>query len=100
MNEQNGWPAGCPPWCVLDHGINLGEEDHVHVSSPLCVRDTFIRLCSSVDPQTGLQDGPYVLLGHHEYALHEVEQLVTALTSLIEEARTSRARIPRPRSSS
>ncbi|HSE08497.1 MAG TPA: hypothetical protein VLB29_07510 [Nocardioidaceae bacterium] len=94
MNERTERPYGCPPWCVVVHGLHAGEEDHVHVSSPLCVRDTLIHLCSSFDPATGEQDGPYVLVGHHEFSLDEAGDLVVALTALIEQ---TGPRIPRPR---
>lgn len=113
--EQNRRPATCPPWCVMTHGVHLGEEDQVHVSGQFCVRNTLIRLCSTIDPGTGEQDGPYVLLGHHEYSLDEVEDLVDVLLSLIGQARERRGqptvppraqraadppRIPNPRAGS
>ena len=88
-------PATCPQWCELGHGTQLGEEDQVHVSGQLCVRNTLIRLCTSIDPDTGLQDGPYVLMGQHEYSLDEVDALVDALATLAKQARA--LRIPTPR---
>lgn len=114
-NEQSRRPATCPPWCVMTHGVHVGEEDQVHVSGQFCVGNTLIRLCSTIDPGTGEQDGPYVLLGHHEYSLDEVEDLVDALRSLIDAVRERRAqptaqphaprtavppRIPNPRAGS
>lgn len=86
---RSGRPPTCPAWCVLGHGVQLGEEDQVHVSAQLCVRNTLIRLCTSIDPDTGLQDGPYVMMGADEYTLDEVDALVGALTSLAGEARAS-----------
>ena len=80
-------PATCPPWCVLGHGVHLGEEDQVHVSDQLCVRSSLIRLCVTVDPATGAEDGPYVLVGAQEYTLAEADAVVEALTSLIARAR-------------
>jgi hypothetical protein len=91
-SQQTRRPPTCPPWCVMGHGVHLGEEDQVHVSSQLCVRNTLIRLCTSIDPETGLQDGPYVLMGGSEFTLDEVDDLVDALRSLATEAR-----IPTPR---
>jgi hypothetical protein len=75
-----------------EHGLHRGEEDQVHVSAQLCVRNTLVRLCTSIDPATGLQDGPYVLVGAHEYTLGEVDDLVAALTSLTERAREATPR--------
>ena len=96
-DEQTRRPAGCPRWCVLGHGVNLGEDDHVHVSAQLCVRNTLIRLCSSLDPETGQVDGPYVLMGHSEYTLGEVDELVQALNALRDQAAP---RVPSPRAGS
>jgi hypothetical protein len=90
-STRTGRPAACPSWCVLGHGVHLGEEDQVHVSAQLCVRNTLIRLCTSIDPGTGLQDGPYVMMGSNEYTLGEVDALVEALTALAGEARGSLA---------
>lgn len=80
-------PATCPPWCELGHGTHLGEEDQVHVGGQLCVRNTLVRLCASVDPVSGVPDGPYVIVGTHEFTLAEVDTLVAALTSLTQQAR-------------
>ena len=38
------------------------------------------------DPSTGVQDGPYVLVGAEEYSLHEADALVDALTQLVDRA--------------
>lgn len=82
-----GSPPTCPPWCTLGHGVHLGEEDLVHISRQLCVRNTLVRVCTTVDPDTGEQDGPYVLVGAQEFSLEEVDALVEALTSLADQAR-------------
>lgn len=86
MTVKTARPVGCPPWCDLTHGHHTGEDDTVHVGSQLCVRNTLLRLCSSVDPVTGDRDGPYVLMGAWELSLDEVDQLVTALTTLRSQA--------------
>lgn len=75
-------PATCPPWCSLEHGIHGGEEDTVHISDELCVRHAYLRLCSSIDPATGDQDGPYVLMGAEEYTMDQVDALLGALGQL------------------
>jgi hypothetical protein len=77
-------PAGCPDWCVVRHGTYPGEEDHLHASAALQVRQTVLRLCSTIDPATGRKDGPYVLLGEQEYSLYEADALIDALTQLVD----------------
>ncbi|WP_062736125.1 DUF6907 domain-containing protein [Kocuria turfanensis] len=58
----------CPGWCVARHGEQLGEEDWVHVGEPLTVAEgVTAQLCLSVDPDSGAEDGPYVLIGSSEY---------------------------------
>lgn len=85
----------CPAWCILRHGGYAGEEDLVHVSAATFVHNTMVRLCATIDPATGLQDGPYVLLGGDEYTLDEAAALLDVLTSLLEQTR-----IPSPRAGS
>lgn len=82
-----------PAWCVTRHGDFTGDEDQVHVSDSTFVRYTMVRLCMTVDPLTGRQDGPYILLGSDEYSLEEAALLVQVLTSLLD---VGRATIPRP----
>ena len=77
----------CPRWCAL-HGD--GPEFHahgegVHVSGPLVVKRTVLRLAASVDPDTGATDGPLVYVGEEEYTLHQAEVLIDALTHLVDE---------------
>ncbi|HEX5769594.1 MAG TPA: hypothetical protein VFY11_01430, partial [Nocardioidaceae bacterium] len=71
-----------------------GEDDHVHIGGQLCVRNTLMRLCSTIDPATGEQDGPYVLMGTQEFTIDEVGELIAALTAL---AARAEPRIPSPR---
>jgi hypothetical protein len=89
MNVKKNRPATCPPWCEMGHGIHLGEEDQVHISRQLCVRNTLMRLCATIDPGTGEMDGPYVLMGTQEFDLGEVDALIAALTQLAEDAKGS-----------
>ncbi len=79
--------ASCPAWCARRHGERPGEDDSVHVSGQLLVRRTVLRLCTTIDPGTGTQDGPYVLVGADEYTLHEADVLIAALTQLVDEGR-------------
>ena len=78
-------PPSCPSWCVQQHGIRRGEDDATHVSVELLVRDTSIRLCTTIDSTTQEADGPYVLIGGDEYTLHEADALIDALTQLVDE---------------
>lgn len=84
-------PEACPPWCVVRHGAAAGEEDAVHIGGALLVRRTVLRLCTTIDPDAGVEDGPYVLVGSAEYTLHEAESLLAALTQLVDEGRGSLA---------
>lgn len=86
-------PGTCPTWCARRHGENTGEEDLVHISDSVFVRNTMIRLCTSIDPATGMQDGPYVLVGSEEYTLAETSTLVDVLTDLLAQAATPRAAV-------
>lgn len=73
----------CPPWCVGSHGLHDGEEDWVHVGQPLPIADGIdATLCMSVDPETGLRDGPYVLIGSTELSLDAAAALGNALIRL------------------
>jgi hypothetical protein len=86
-------PGTCPTWCTRRHGENAGEEDLVHISDSVFVRNTMIRLCTSIDPATGMQDGPYVLVGSEEYSLTETSTLVDVLTNLLSKAAIPRAAV-------
>lgn len=96
-------PATCPDWCARRHGDQADDDDQVHVSGQLMVRRTLLRLCTTIDPESGAQDGPYVLVGSEEYTLHEADVLIAALTQLVDEGRgdvtapaVPRMRIPGP----
>ena len=73
----------CPAWCSTRHGASLGEEDWIHVGEPVLIADgTLAQLCMSIDPDTGVEDGPYVLIGSAEYTLSEAQALGIALLTL------------------
>lgn len=75
--------AACPPWCATGHGVNLDEEDWVHVSEPLPVTEgVSAQLCMSIDPVTSAQDGPYVVIGSSEYTLAEAQALAASLMTM------------------
>jgi hypothetical protein len=74
----------CPPWCGLDHGEIDGEDDQIHLAERPA-GNMWLRLCATIDPSTGEQDGPYVLLGTQELTLDQAQEYVDVLTSLITE---------------
>jgi hypothetical protein len=83
-----GRPDACPPWCTARHGSQSGEEDRLHVSPVLLVRGMPVRLCTTIDPESARNDGPYVLIGSDEYTLYEADALIDALTQLVDDAGT------------
>jgi hypothetical protein len=80
------WSAGratCPPWCVTAHGVHLGEEDWVHLGEPLPLAEGIsAQLCMSIDPLSGVEDGPYIIIGGTEYTLPAAKALATSLMAL------------------
>jgi hypothetical protein len=53
----------CPSWCTAEHGVFLGEEDHLHTGPDVPLTDTITaRLCATIDPDSGETDGPYVIV--------------------------------------
>ena len=75
----------CPPWCTADHGVQAGEEDWLHVSAPVFLTDgVAARLCLSIDPATGAQDGPFVLIGTTEYTLQEATAVGIAIIGIVQ----------------
>jgi hypothetical protein len=91
-------PAGCPEWCTRRHDDRPAEDDQVHISGALQVRRTILRLVATVDPDSRNVDGPFVMVGDHEYTLHEADVLIAALTQLVDEGRAvSQSGVPRMR---
>jgi hypothetical protein len=79
----------CPAWCAVRHGSGQDEGDLVHISGALLVQRTVLRLCTTIDPDGDVEDGPFVLVGSAELTLHEAEALIAALTQLVDEGRGS-----------
>ena len=75
-------PRTCPRWCVSAHGVLDGEEDWLHTSAPVMVAGLVARTCMSIDPDTRVQDGPYVLMGGSELTLAETRPLGESLVAL------------------
>ena len=74
----------CPSWCVTAHNAALGEEDWLHSSEPVPLRDGVrARLAMSIDPDTCDVDGPYVLIGDTELTVAEAHTFATSLLALI-----------------
>ena len=85
--EAFGLTPWCPEWCVTAHDPSRGEEDWVHLSEPLVLTDgVMARLCMSVDPATGEQDGPYVLVGDEQLTPEQAERLGIELSALAAQA--------------
>jgi hypothetical protein len=75
--------GSCPEWCVVAHDRGTGEDDAVHVGAPLAISDEVLaRACMSVDPSSGVCDGPYVIVGWTELSLDEAETLGASLIAL------------------
>jgi hypothetical protein len=82
--------AGCPSWCAHGHGVHRGEEDWLHLSEPLPIAEgVSARLCLSIDPSTRAQDGPYMVIGTHEYTLAQAEALGASLLAMAKQAADS-----------
>lgn len=77
--------ALCPTWCVALHRVENGEEDWVHRGEPLVVAEgVTATVCMSIRPDTGAEDGPYVIIGSREYSIPEAQDLVASLRALID----------------
>lgn len=86
--EPGGTTAGvantCPRWCFTDHGVHLGEEDWIHTSQPVRLADDRVaRMCMSIDPDTGIEDGPYVLIGDTELTVDQAKAVGESLLRLV-----------------
>ena len=76
-------PATCPAWCTAEHGVFLGEEDHLHTGAPLPLTTAIIaRLCVTIDPKTGAADGPYVVVDSDEWTIEHTLNIGHALLAL------------------
>lgn len=72
----------CPPWCTSPHNT-LGEENWLHVGEPLLLTDGVrAQLCTSIDPLTGTQDGPYVIIGDTNYTPAQAQLIAARLVAL------------------
>ena len=80
-------PGPCPDWCTVRHGRHAGEDDLVHISKQVFVGNTLVRLCSTIDPESGAQDGPYLLVGNEELRLDEARNLIQVLIDLVAQGR-------------
>jgi hypothetical protein len=82
--------GACPTWCARRHSEVADEDDLVHIGDNMFVRNTMIRLCMTIDPETGMQDGPYVLIGSDEFTLVEASTLVDVLNDLLAQSAAPR----------
>ena len=82
-------PATCPAWCTIEHGVFLGEDDHLHTGAPLFLTTSITaRLCVTVDPVTGATDGPYVVVDSDEWTIEHTSNIGHALLALAELGQT------------
>jgi hypothetical protein len=73
----------CPPWCVTAHDPARGEDDWLHASEPLVLTGgVAARLCTSIEPRTGEEDGPYVLVGDDQFMPVQAQRLGIQLSEL------------------
>jgi hypothetical protein len=80
----------CPGWCIADHSLFEGEDAHVHLGVNEHLTDQIsMRLVASHHPDTGVMDGPYLLidaphLGLDSHELHpdQARNIGTALIEL------------------
>ncbi len=80
----------CPRWCAAPHGAFAGEEDWIHESEPIVLAEgVSARLRMSVDPASGVEDGPYLFIGSSEYTIERASALATALAALAAEGSRS-----------
>ncbi|MGS0684531.1 hypothetical protein ACVBEQ_05120 [Nakamurella sp. GG22] len=78
---------GCPPWCTAEHGVLLGEEDHLHIGADVPLTDSMTaRLCATIDPESGETDGPYVIVDSLELSLDCTRSIGNTLLALADTA--------------
>jgi hypothetical protein len=81
----------CPDWCVTLHSPDLGEENWLHLGEAVVLDDGIVaQLCQSINPESGAEDGTYVLIGTTEYTLREAERLGASLVALAVVGRSTR----------
>jgi Domain of unknown function (DUF6907) len=91
----------CPFWCVAEHGLFAGEDDHVHLGTPVRLTPhAAARLCGSADPDSGQVDGPYVRVNSVELTPDQartIGETLIGLADTAEDVERSHQRLPRPR---
>ncbi len=84
-------PPHTPAWCVTAHDPSAGEDDWLHMSEPVLVAEGVLaRLVMSINPDTGEEDGPYVMVGDDQLAPTEAERRGNELSALAALARRPR----------
>lgn len=90
MTQMRTQRDTCPSWCVRAHGVVTGEDDWVHIGSPLIVSGTALaRLCMTVEPHTHVVEGPYIMVGSDEFTIDDARSLGEALIELADSADVS-----------
>lgn len=91
-SPDTGTSPGCPLWCVAEHGAFAGEESGIHEGEPLWIAEGVpARLRMSVDPHSGVPDGPYLFVGTCEYTIEAACALATSLAALAASASSAEA---------
>ena len=76
----------CPSWCVIGHGVFLGDEDWLHMGTPVVVPGgVTVRICMSVDPATSREDGPYIVTDDEEWTAAQVREVGRSLIALADD---------------
>ena len=86
-------PAACPAWCTTEHDVFVGEDDNFHLGAPLHLTpEVLVRLCTTVDRETGAADGPYVIVSSDnsddEWTLERTRDIGEAFIALVEAAQS------------
>jgi len=79
----------CPDWCVIRHGVFLGDEDWLHMGpSMILPGGVSARICLSVDPATSISDGPHIVTDDGEWTAAQARELGLSLIALAESLET------------
>jgi hypothetical protein len=92
----------CPHWCAADHSAIDDEAGHVHIGAEEHLTGhVAVRLVASRHQETGVLDGPYLLvdspllgLDAHELDLGRARHIGEALIALAADATSNDALLP------
>ena len=85
-SQSSPTTSPCPSWCVTQHGAQIGEEDWVHMGSPVFLpAGVTVRVCMSVDPASLKSDGPRIVTDDGEWTAAHARNLGRSLIALAED---------------